>query len=970
MKTKKINWLLAILLLTAISTVQILQAQGPPDPPPPNGGNPAGPDNEIVGGGAPIGSGTLILLTMLFGYGGLKYRQNSKKIRDNKASNKQSSIVATKTIAFLLGILIACPLMSQVQIGYGTRNDKLPVSSNYNYNYTQTIYLQSEIKEAFTIGSIQYHFAGSSLGNSNNWTIYMGHTSNTSFSSSNAWIPATNMTEVWSGTFDDPGESGWISFDITDFDYNNIDNLVIAVDENSPGKDGSGDYFYTSFVNYANLRSIYYRNDVTNPDPSNPPAGTYQYYIANVRLIPNGEYTASTTAQIDYKIGRNKTNQPVIRIEVDVDESAEKQTPLLTNFTVNANGSSAPLDNNIENAKIYFTGNSDVFSTENQFGNTLASPSSANFDINGSQELNIGTNYFWLTYDIKADANLGDLVDAECVSLVVDGETKTPLVTAPAGARTISPPLEAGTYSIGSRSDYSSFSEVANDLNSLGINGPVRFEVASGTYTEQLSIGEVTGSSGINTIVFESVTGDPADVVLQFEPQTDAYNYVVNLDGTDNITFKEMTIQNAGTSNFGRVFYFTGISEHITIRGNNIYGRDLTVDLPWNKQNDYVLLFGAQGSENRLNHAVVRYNKLTGGTTGIYLLGYDDASLGENNELLNNRIEGFITQGIRLEYMDAPLISANYIEGKALEDNALTGVHLESCSNNFEVSQNEIQLNLCGENYGILIWYCETASANPGLVANNFISLYDASLIEGIGIMNSWTIHVIHNTIEMLAAPGLKTGEKSGGQSCTQIDIYGTTGPMSGLVYENNLVANSTGNKTVNVNSNATENNYLEADFNNYWGPLTDDFGAWGDVLVGNIADWQALTGQDANASAVVDYPLLTPGSPAPVSAVPDVPRYSSVLYDFDGMPRANPTKPGCTPARCYWTNEGGDQDWYNPDNWSCGKVPGAGDDVEFSMLNAGAMPFNTPENADCYNFIYTSPFDPPMDASCRFWRL
>ena len=44
-----------------------------------------------------------------------------------------------------------------------------------------------------------------------------------------------------------------------------------------------------------------------------------------------------------------------------------------------------------------------------------------------------GTNYFWVAYDIAANAILCDTIDAECYTVYATGGTQTPTVTAPPG---------------------------------------------------------------------------------------------------------------------------------------------------------------------------------------------------------------------------------------------------------------------------------------------------------------------------------------------------------------------------------------------------------------------------------------------------------------------------------------------------------------------------------------------------------
>lgn len=173
-------------------------------------------------------------------------------------------------------------------IGTGTiANKPYPINAYYGYSYTQSIYLKSEIASMpMNITHIKYYFNGTSLSSSNNWTIYMGHTSKTAFASTTDWVPFTQLTQVYSAEFTSPTEPGWIEFDITDFEYNGIDNLVIAVDENQPAYNSSSDRFLCTAVD--GNRSIIYYNDSTNPDPSTPPTAN----IAPEAFIPNTILTA------------------------------------------------------------------------------------------------------------------------------------------------------------------------------------------------------------------------------------------------------------------------------------------------------------------------------------------------------------------------------------------------------------------------------------------------------------------------------------------------------------------------------------------------------------------------------------------------------------------------------------------------------------------------------------------------------
>jgi len=65
------KFLMAALFVACVFTTSVF-AQDPP--PPPNGGH-GGGGNQVPGGGAPIGSGIVLLITLAAGYGAKKVFQ-------------------------------------------------------------------------------------------------------------------------------------------------------------------------------------------------------------------------------------------------------------------------------------------------------------------------------------------------------------------------------------------------------------------------------------------------------------------------------------------------------------------------------------------------------------------------------------------------------------------------------------------------------------------------------------------------------------------------------------------------------------------------------------------------------------------------------------------------------------------------------------------------------------------------------
>jgi hypothetical protein len=203
----------------------------------------------------------------------------------------------------VVGEATGCPVWSfttvpenAVQIGRDVVDYlDLPIYPDFSYSYTQTIYLKSEIEIADRrISRIYYQWNGGEAGNAyKDWVIYMGHTARTSFASTSDWVPVAQMTLVFDGEVTIPDSSGWVEIllDIP-FEYNNSDNLVIAVDENTDGYAG-GESVYFYGTEFSTSRGIKYYDDVTNPDPASPPtADQLVDGIANIRLqledLPTG----------------------------------------------------------------------------------------------------------------------------------------------------------------------------------------------------------------------------------------------------------------------------------------------------------------------------------------------------------------------------------------------------------------------------------------------------------------------------------------------------------------------------------------------------------------------------------------------------------------------------------------------------------------------------------------------------------
>jgi hypothetical protein len=232
-----------------------------------------------------------------------------------------------------------------------------------------------------------------------------------------------------------PGAAGWMTITLsTPYTWTG-NNLVVAVDENIPSYGTSAYWNYTSTS--TNYRAMYYYSDATNPDPASPPAGTRTYNRPNIQMVFTSAtpmtYVSSTTTQTNTSsVTPGSSNQQIIGIEVVTNGSLSPLTA--GNFSFNTTGTNNPATD-IQNARLWYTGTSSTFATTTQVGGTIANPNGA-FVINAAQTLAAGTNYFWLTYDIRPGATIGNYADATCSSIVVSS-SRTPTVTNPGSGREI-----------------------------------------------------------------------------------------------------------------------------------------------------------------------------------------------------------------------------------------------------------------------------------------------------------------------------------------------------------------------------------------------------------------------------------------------------------------------------------------------------------------------------------------------------
>lgn len=187
---------------------------------------------------------------------------------------------ALSLVAIMISALSENKTFAQtvVTVGTGTTTTtSLPITSCYGYTYGQQLYTASEIAaaggttSAGVITKIRFYFSSGASTNSDNWTVYIGNTTKTSFASTTDWVASTAMSLRFSGTVTYPAAGNWMEIPLsTPFTWDGISSIVVAVDENAPGYYCSNSWRSTTVTN----TGIRFFNDATNPDPTAPPTAS------------------------------------------------------------------------------------------------------------------------------------------------------------------------------------------------------------------------------------------------------------------------------------------------------------------------------------------------------------------------------------------------------------------------------------------------------------------------------------------------------------------------------------------------------------------------------------------------------------------------------------------------------------------------------------------------------------------------
>jgi len=411
----------------------------------------------------------------------------------------------------------------------------------------------------------------------------------------------------------------------------------------------------------------------------------------------------------------------------------------------------------------------------------------------------------------------------------------------------------SGTKVIGSGGDYATFTAAVNALVANGVSGPVIFNVKTGSYNEQISIGAVSGVSSTNTVTFRAQSLNAADVTLYYSP-TSSNNYVVDLNEADYITFNNLTIMAQNSPSYGVVFRLRGDANN-----NNI---------------NHCILKGISGTTSS-NHSVIQIsnqlvdslnidnNTINDGGYALYFLGFNNLNPSIGIQFTNNIVNSSYV-GINMQYVDNPIIRSN-----TFNNISYTGIQLQSCNKELNITKNKIT---GPTGYGIYLYSCIGGTGfpdGPGLIANNFVQCGSA---YGINVYSSSNQNIYYNSVNATASNGY--------------GYYGYANNTN-VVVQNNIFANTAGGYAVYFGN---ANGATTMDYNNLY--TTGNFiGLYGSTSTIDLDSWRTTSGKDTNSVSYypgfvssTDLHTLSPWLNGKAIV------FADVTDDIDGNPRDGST--------------------------------------------------------------------------------
>jgi len=269
-------------------------------------------------------------------------------------------------------------------------------------------------------------------------------------------------------------------------------------------------------------------------------------------------------------------------------------------------------------------------------------------------------------------------------------------------------PALSGEFTIGKsdNADFSSIQQASDALICGGISSPVTFRLENGIYNEKVIFSHITGTSALNTIVFESKSGEKSDVIVSNQ-SSDA---TIVLNGTSYVSFENITIDHKKAA-YGNCVRAEGKASHLTFNNVILDGVEAAVQ----GSNSAVLYMNANAAKSDIT---IKDCEINNGSIGLCKSGMSTDARDSKTVITGNLFFNQNESGIVMTNEDAPELVNNVVSSTS-SFKGFKAIALDNASNQIIITKNVI--NAPNGAVGLSLTNCEAKDSNLGQITNNSI---------------------------------------------------------------------------------------------------------------------------------------------------------------------------------------------------------------------------------------------------------
>lgn len=575
------------------------------------------------------------------------------------------------------------------------------------------------------------------------------------------------------------------------YHYNTSTLLYAQFENNNFYSTASGNWlyfnaFYSSVSAMETGRAAYTSNNVQ----ADPQHNSYQdLHTTSLNLNNLGQNGTGITTDFD---GETRPLAPDVTVDIGADEYYVP--PFDLDVVSIDQPSLAAIGNNTVSAT--FTNNGyDTIRNDTAIINFKANGGSTLNDTIFITQLDPGATLsktFTGSWSITKDTTYDICVDITN-SVRVDPDTDEEFCTSKClGA--------SGSYSIDANGngDFMTFGEALDFLYNCagGVSGKVTFNVAAGTYGEQVVLTPLTGMSATNTVTFKGAGRWSTKISFL---GTNTNFPTVKLDGASYFAFEDMTIENTTTFYGTCIMFYNGANRNTIMNCNVDMGTTMT-----SSQAANICFTGSETSIFTSSATSAGdYNKIMGcringgGYYGIRINGRSSSDRTNATEITNNTFRNQYYYPLYLYRTDSTLTMGNDIDSSRITSSY--GIY-----STYNSRQRIIDNRIVAQRYGLYMLTENPTSTDSSWVYNNMISTVGSVTSQrGVYWSSVDRVTFLHNSV-------YKAGTST---SSSYPTLY-----MSGA--DNNLIKNNTftagGGYVLYHASGTIPTGNL--DYNNYYG--------------------------------------------------------------------------------------------------------------------------------------------------------